>query len=213
MSDSGFPLDTPFILALPIGDAAALLGISSNTINSWRNRDLLPEFGEFRGETKARLYRFSEILALAVMRDLTTGPAGIGASTAAEIAIQCVEILLADVADGVRRGMTLVVEAGGGQWLTKAVPYDGLAEYIVCWRRENQRSKRSRLEIIDLERIAFRVSAKLARYENAGLEKRYSEEEAMTLLEPFQEARMAEYLKKEIEKRKRIEPEVTEQAA
>src|SRR5215210_7247048 len=142
-----FPLDSPFILRIAIGDVAEMLGIPGQTINAWRNRGLLPEFGEFQGPTGARIYRYSEMVALAVMRDLTTGPAGIGASTAAKVAIQCVEVFLAGFVGTKPRRIALVLEAGDGQCVTEAVPYDGLAECIAQWRRKSLKTKRTRLEV------------------------------------------------------------------
>src|SRR3954452_3524063 len=79
---------------LPIGDVARMLDIPQQTINSWRNRGQLPEFGEYQGDKKARLYNFAEMVALALMRDLTVGPAGIGATEAAVSAVRFVEYFL-----------------------------------------------------------------------------------------------------------------------
>src|SRR4051794_41658813 len=81
---------------LPIGEVARMLDIPQQTINSWRNRGQLPEFGQYQGDTKARLYNFAEMVALALMRDLTVGPAGIGAANAAVAAGKITEFFLVE---------------------------------------------------------------------------------------------------------------------
>src|SRR5690242_3884968 len=78
-----------FSLDLPIGDVARMLGIRAVTINMWRHRGLLPEFGEYQGEKKARRYGFREIVALEITRALSTEQPFMMAGSAAAVAMHC----------------------------------------------------------------------------------------------------------------------------
>src|SRR3954453_9627700 len=113
-------LATPNISNLPIGDVAAVLGIPSSTINTWRNRGVLPEFGQYQGDTKARLYNFAEMVALALMRDLTLGPAGIGVTHAAVSAVKFVEYFLEDYPRAKDGRMLFTIESAAGHCIQDA---------------------------------------------------------------------------------------------
>src|SRR4051794_9685799 len=118
---------------LPIGDVARMLGIPQQTINSWRNRGQLPEFGQYQGDTKARLYNFAEMLALALMRDLTVGPAGITAAHAAVSAVRFVEYFLEEYPRAKDGGMLFSIEAAAGHCIQDIVPLQELDKYVERW--------------------------------------------------------------------------------
>src|SRR3954454_19718857 len=182
---------------LPIGDVARMLDIPQQTINSWRNRGQLPEFGLYQGDTKARLYNFAEMVALALMRDLTVGPAGISAAHAAVSAVKFVEFFLEEYPRTKDGKMLFAIEAAAGHYIQDVVPLCELIEYVERWRDEYRRTKRSRLELVDVWQVALRVSAKLARFENPELEAN-TEEEVMDLIKPVFEERLAKHLGEEI---------------
>src|SRR3954466_4378333 len=109
---------------LPIGDVARMLGIPQQTSNSWRNRGQLPEFGQYQGDTKARLYNFAEMVALALMRDLTVGPAGISAAYAATAAVRFVEFFLEEYPHAKNGTVLFAIEAAAGHYIQDVVPLD-----------------------------------------------------------------------------------------
>jgi hypothetical protein len=182
---------------LPIGDVARMLDIPQQTINSWRNREQLPEFGQYQGDTKARLYNFAEMLALALMRDLTVGPAGIGAAHAAVAAVRFVEYFLEEYPRAKDGAVLFSIEAAAGHYIQDVVPLDQMSEYVKRWRDEYRQKKRSRLELVDVWQVALRVSAKLARREAPELEAS-TEEEVMDLIRPCFSERLAMHLGDEI---------------
>jgi hypothetical protein len=208
----------PLTLKLPINEVAALLGTPAQTINWWRNRGLFTDLGESQGEKKARLYRFNEAVILAVMRDLTNGPANIGAEFAAQVAIQAVADFLGEAGyegpDGVAPdGLMFVVKAGNGIAQLDAVASRDVAAYVAQWRRENRRIRFTRLELIDIREIALRVYARIMRLQQTELAKEHTEEEVMDLLDPTFDSWLTRYAKEEIRRYEQSRGEVTERAA
>jgi hypothetical protein len=190
-------------LKLPIGEVAALLGVPGQTINWWRNSGLFTDLGESRGEKKSRLYRFSEAVVLAVMRDLTSPPANLGAELAAYVALRSVAAFLGEAGYagpvGVGPdGLFYAVKAGAGVASHEAVASRDVAGYVAEWRRENRHSKLTRLEFVDIRQIALRVSAKIVRHLGPDLSEKKTEEEVMDCLDPAFDSWLAAYAKEEI---------------
>jgi hypothetical protein len=171
-----------------------MLDIPAQTINSWRNRGLIPQFGEYRGEKVARHYGLTEMIALTIMRDLTAGPAGISATLAAEVGLQCVDVFLAGRLGMVPPDMFMVIEAGAGDAIVTPISAGDFPEYVAGWRHSSRKTKRTRLEVLDIRHVALRVSAKLTRYDDPVLQAQHTEEEVMALIEPVFERRMKQHL-------------------
>jgi hypothetical protein len=182
-----------FDLEFSLSDVARMLGVPVATLHTWRHRDLLPKFSESR--LKTLRCGLGEILAIEIMRALTSEQPPVAVTSASWIAIMCAGRFWARKGR-IDRGNLFLIEPGlnGHKGFVSA---DGLAEHVRGWAGQ---AHHTRLELIDVRHVALRVGAKMARFQDQDLRDELSEEETMQFIEPFFEKGVSEYIEREIEK-------------
>lgn len=207
--------EEPLLLKVPISAVAEALDIPRQTINSWRSSGLLAGFGDVQGERKAGFYGLDDLFAFILMRELTTGPAGISGTLAAEIVKRSREVLIAHAAGDEPSDLFLILEAGAQYLSWGFTSAENLSRYLAEWCKSSRTTKTARLEVVDIREIAIRACVKLYWIDAKHSRKVPTEEQVRELIEPLFSKIARWYLAEEVaEYRKSAsEPDKPEETA